>query len=228
MNVYFLVEGKTERKVYPKWLSSLVPDLKRVDNPVDVDLNNYYLISGGGYPSLLNNHLIDSVADVNNVGRFDLLVLVIDTDDQSTDEKIAEVKQFVKDNNIKLEACRLVIVPQVICMETWFLGNNKIYPRVSPTAECSSFANHYNISKYDPELMKKPSSHIGSNADFHYEYLKVILKSKNIRYSKNHPQEVHEAHYINELKNRIKSDPAALKSMARLFAFFDEIQASCT
>ena len=30
MNLYFLVEGKTEKKVYPQWLSHLIPGLKQV------------------------------------------------------------------------------------------------------------------------------------------------------------------------------------------------------
>jgi predicted ATP-dependent endonuclease of OLD family len=42
----------TERKIYPSWLSCLLPELERVKNPSQVQTNNYYLISGGGYPSL--------------------------------------------------------------------------------------------------------------------------------------------------------------------------------
>ena len=67
MNVYFLVEGKTERKVYPKWLSYFLPYLSRVNYPEDAKKNNYYLISGGGYPSILDNHLVDSIRDINAV-----------------------------------------------------------------------------------------------------------------------------------------------------------------
>lgn len=223
MNVYFLVEGKTERKVYPKWLAYLAPNLKRVDSPADVTINNYFLISGGGYPGILDNHLLNSVADVNNLGSFDFLVLIIDTDDQSPEEKIEEVEQFVESKNITLTACQLIVIPQVICMETWFLGNRKIYSRVPPTAECSLYSNHYDVSQYDPELMKKFDTHNGSNADFHYEYLKVMLQSKNIRYSKSNPQGVHEAHYVDELKNRIESDSSVLKSLSQLFALFDRI-----
>lgn len=97
MNVYFLVEGKTERKVYPKWLAHLTPKIKKVNNPTEVIDNQYYLISGGGYPGILDNHLLDSVADVNENGQFDYLVLILDTDDQTPDEKIAEVEQFIQE-----------------------------------------------------------------------------------------------------------------------------------
>ncbi len=35
MNIYFLVEGKrTERKVYPAWLSYILPELKQVQRGI--------------------------------------------------------------------------------------------------------------------------------------------------------------------------------------------------
>ena len=223
MNVYFLVEGKTERKVYPKWLAHLTPKIQKVDNPTDVVDNQYYLISGGGYPGMLDNHFLDSVADVNQSGQFDYLVLILDTDDQMPDEKITEVEQFIQEKSIKLFTCKLVIIPQVICMETWFLGNGKIYSRVPPNAECAVYANHYDVANSDPELMRKQGSFNGTNADFHYEYLKTMLRAKNIRYSKANPQAVHEAYYLDELKNRVATDSTALNSLGNLFKFFTQI-----
>jgi len=56
MNVYFLVEGRrTEKKIYPKWLSHLVPELTKVDFFEDVKEFNYKLFSGFGFPHLLHN-----------------------------------------------------------------------------------------------------------------------------------------------------------------------------
>lgn len=47
----FWIEGKrTEKKVYPAWLSILTPHLKKVNIAGDVSDDNYYLISGEGYP----------------------------------------------------------------------------------------------------------------------------------------------------------------------------------
>ena len=223
MNIYFLVEGKTECKVYPKWLSHLVPKLARVNHPSAITNNTYYLISGGGFPSILDNHLVYSVKDANNIGNFNFLVLIIDTDDMTPEKKITEVEQFVKENNIKLNNCKLIIIPQIVCMETWFLGNRKIYTRTPPNAESASYSNHYDVSKYNPELMIKPDNYIGTNADYHFNYLKNMLRAKNIRYSKSNPQAVHEPHYIEELKNRINLDISSLKSMQILFKFINNI-----
>ncbi|MDM8565933.1 hypothetical protein QUF74_09800 [Candidatus Halobeggiatoa sp. HSG11] len=223
MNIYFLVEGKTERKVYPKWLSYLIPKLERVSEPSAITNNTYYLISGNGFPSILDNHLVASVDDVNTIGNFNFLVLVIDTDDMTSEKKIVEVEQFIKENNIILSNCKLIIIPQVVCMETWFLGNRKIYTRTPPNAECASYSNHYDTSKYDPELMVKPNNYNETNAVFHFNYLKTMLKAKNIRYSKSNPREVHKPHYIEELKNRTNLDIKSLNSMQILFSFFDSI-----
>jgi|GEM_PF-3358452 len=56
MNIYFLFEGKsTETKVYPKYLSYLIPELKKVDNYQEVIENNYYIFSSSGYPSIYDD-----------------------------------------------------------------------------------------------------------------------------------------------------------------------------
>jgi hypothetical protein len=52
MNVYFLVEGKrTEKKVYPLWLSHLVPELRKMQWYHQVVKNNYCVFSGNGFPA---------------------------------------------------------------------------------------------------------------------------------------------------------------------------------
>ena len=80
MNIYFLVEGKrTEMKVYPKWLSILIPELKRVQWHHEVVKNNYCIFTGDGFPSLLDNHLKNSIEDVNSSGNFDYFVICLDS-----------------------------------------------------------------------------------------------------------------------------------------------------
>lgn len=69
MNLYFLVKGKrTERKVYPMWLSILKPAMVKISYAADANDNNYYLMSGEGYPSLLN-HLENVIAEINEIGE---------------------------------------------------------------------------------------------------------------------------------------------------------------
>ncbi len=217
MNVYFLVEGKTEQKVYPKWIAHLIPGLERVASPMDADKNNYFLISGLGYPSILDNHLRNSVADVNDCGNYDMLIVVIDADESTVDAKVGEVSKYVYDNSLRLSNCELKIVAQKCCMETWFLGNKKIYSGNPANKECSQFSKHFDISKDNPELMPKPDDYAGTLSLYHYDYLRNMLLEKNIRYTKTRPNEVGKPYYIDELLHRVKSEPGSLASMKILF-----------
>lgn len=223
MNIYFLVEGKTERKVYPKWIAHFAPVLSRINCPTDAVENNYYLISGGGFPSILDNHFADSVKDVNSIDNYDFLVLVIDTDNVSEAQKREEVFEYIHANNISLTNCELVIIPQVVCMETWFLGNRRIYARNSSSIEITAFSQHYDVANNDPELMGVSNNYSGTIGNFHYQYLKSMLRAKNIRYSKTSPKDVGRTHYINELEMRLENDTNSLHSMRSLFSFFRKI-----
>lgn len=223
MNLYILVEGKTEGKIYPKWLSHLLPSFNRVDSPEDAIEKNYYLISCGGYPGILDNYLAISVADVNNSNKFSHLIIVIDTDNLSSEEKTKEVYDYIEENNIQLINCELTIITQTVCMETWFLGNKKIYSRNPQNTKCSKFSNYFNTSEGDPETMLKDPDYQGTNANFHFEYLKAMLREKNIRYSKSHPQGVGEEHYLKKLQNRLEEDKNSLSTMRNLFNFLDKI-----
>ncbi|MFZ2449614.1 MAG: hypothetical protein WAW36_03745 [Methylovulum miyakonense] len=224
MNLYFLVEGQTERKVYPKWLAHLLPDgFSRVNAAKQAIENNYFLISGGGYPSILDNHLRNSVEEVNQYGNYDWLILAIDADEMSAQDKINEVEFFIKTEKIVLTSnCALKVIVQNCCMETWFLGNRKVYKQNPHLSELGHFSDFYNVYQNDPELMTKPNSYQGSLGDYHHEYLKQMLLERNIRYSKTKPNHVVENHYVTQLKNRI-NETAHLPSLNDFFNFCEAI-----
>ena len=108
-------------------------------------------------------------------------------------------------------------------METWFLGNRRIYARNASNVEVAMYSKHYNISSDDPELMRVSDDFSGSIGDFHYQYLKTMLRQKNIRYSKSNPKEVIKSHYIGELQSRLDTDANSLHSMRVLFNFLEQI-----
>ncbi|WP_286964725.1 hypothetical protein, partial [Flavobacterium sp. UBA4854] len=92
MNIYILVEGRrTEKKVYPKWMSLLVPKITEVKHPTQVVDKNYYIFNGNGFPSLLDNHLRNAVEDVNNIKLFNYFVICLDSEEDS----VAQRKQQV-------------------------------------------------------------------------------------------------------------------------------------
>lgn len=223
MNIYFLVEGKrTERKVYPKWLSFLLPELIKVESYDGVSNNNYYLFSGEGYPSILE-HLKNSVDDINNLGKYDYLVVCLDSDDDTIEVRIQEVQDYLSNNAIKLNNTKLEIIVQNRCFETWFLGNRRIF-KDNPQSTClCSYIQHYNVKNLDPELMVKPSNFDQSTSIFHSSYLKEILSERNISYSKKNPKGVTEKYFLDELIKR-SQDTKHISSFQYFIDFCEKIK----
>jgi hypothetical protein len=201
MNLYFLLEGKrTEPKIYPNWLTYLLPSYTQIKNQFDVKSNNYFLISGKGYPSLLHNHLKNSIVEINEIELFDYLVIVLDSEEETIEYRIKEVNNFIRNNKLNLN-CELKIIVQHRCIETWLLGNKKVFTRNPSDYKLKEFIKFYNVSLNDPEGLPKLDGY-NSIAGFHLDYLKYLLKEHNIHYTKNHPRDVIENYYLNELITR--------------------------
>lgn len=206
MNLYFLVEGRrTEKKVYPKWLSILLPELQEVKFPHEVDQNNYYIFSGNGYPSILDNHLVNSFEEVNSIGNFNYLIMCVDSDEVEVEERQREVNDFISAHKLSLSSTtKFVLIIQNRCIETWCLGNKRIFKRNPHSETLREYIGYYNTKENDPELM----GNIGrfeTHAQFHEDYLSETLRERNIRYTKKNPQGVVEEHYLNELLKRANS-----------------------
>ncbi|KAA6344375.1 hypothetical protein EZS27_007994 [termite gut metagenome] len=201
MNVYFLVEGrKTEKKVYPQWLSVLVPKLTKVDDANSVFENNYYLFSGEGFPSILH-HLKNAVEEVNTIGGYDYLVVCLDAEETSCEERKTEIRNFLSKERAILLHTELVIIVQNPCIETWFLGNRTLFKRTPKSDTLQRYIEFYNVRTDDPELM--PSYYEDSTkAQFHASYLRKIFEERGIGYTKKNPDEVGKPHFLQELIKR--------------------------
>jgi hypothetical protein len=101
MNIYFLVEGKkTERKVYPAWLSHLLPELQQVRSYNEVDKNSYYLFSAEGYPSIIYEHFPNAVVDIVANGKYNYLVICLDAEENTVTAIKQEITDFIKDEKL--------------------------------------------------------------------------------------------------------------------------------
>ncbi len=221
MNIYFLVEGRrTERKVYPRWLSHLVPHLKRVKNFDEVEHHNYYLFSSNGYPSIMAD-IENAVADVNHCGRYSYFVVCLDSEESSVKERHLEINRVFESRPLELKA-QLEVVVQNICFETWFLSNRKVYSRYPQDETFKRYSQFYNVSTQDPELMPVFPG-FNSKAQFHEDYLKRMLREKGLRYTKRNPGDVGSSHYIDELQKRIRDCPGQLESLNSFFSFCRKI-----
>ena len=218
MNLYIIVEGRrTEKKVYPAWLTQLVPAIERINWAYQATNNNYFLFNGNGFPALLHNHLKNSIDEVNELGNFNYLVLILDVDESTVEGRIKEVNDFLTENKLEINIdTELVIIPQNRCIESWFLGNRKIFKSNPKNSELVKYVQFYNVKENDPEQMGI-FPNFNTHSQFHADYCTEFLKERNIRYSKNRPNGVIEKDYLESLIQR-GNDTSHIQS----FKFFTD------
>lgn len=217
MNIYFLVEGKAEAKIYPQWLAYLLPELTRVKFHHQVREKNYYLFNAHGYPHIIDVHLLRAIEDVNAVGDYDYLVLSFDADEKSVAERVDEVNQRLTDSGVSLGRTKLMIIVQNRCIETWLLGNRKLYKRNPHDPTLVKYTKFYDVSVNDPELIGKYEG-FSEHQQFHKAYFKLLCRERHTRYSESRPNDVLQKSYFEQLLARI--DKTAHLTTFRYFIEF--------
>ena len=218
MNLYFLVEGKqSERKVYPAWLAHLLPELQRVDNCEDVNEKNYYLISGGGYPSIYN-FITSSIEEINLNGKYSYFVVCLDAEENTVAELKTEIYDFLSQQKLKLKNAELVLIFQNRCLESWLLGNRKIYSKNPQNQPLLDYTRYYDVSVNCPENMGRYQD-FNTHAQFHAAYLRALFEAKNITYTKKQPGDVLKPFYLEQLLIRIQVQPEQLTTFRHLIDF---------
>ena len=87
MNLYILVEGRSsEKKIYSSWLSYLLPQLRRVKFYDQVDKNSYFLISGYGYPNIIEHEIDNAIVKIHETGKYNYLVVSLDADEDTVED----------------------------------------------------------------------------------------------------------------------------------------------
>ncbi|GCL41550.1 hypothetical protein [Dolichospermum planctonicum] len=242
MNFYFVFEGKTEAIVYKKWLSVLLPNLTEVDSFDAVSQNNYYYESDMGVPDCYRV-AANAIQEINEVPKYDYLVLFTDADRLTISEKKAEAFEKIKLNlqnkpfQTLPENCQLEIIIQKVCkvcIETWFLGNRNFFVRNPQNNEIlKKYIKYFDVSQSDPEDLASEFEQNEENtreifgyktkALFHEGYLREIFKERNLSYSKSRPKEVQEKFYLEQLLTRIKTNPDHLHSFQKFIEFCSKI-----
>ena len=218
MNLYFLVEGmQSERKVYPAWLSHLLPELTRVQSYDEVNEKNYYLISGEGYPSLYD-FIPPSIEEINLSGKYNYFVLCLDAEENTVAERHAEIYDFFNQEKLALKNAELILIVQNRCLESWLLGNRKIYSRNPQNKHLLDYTKYYDISVNCPENMGKYQN-FNTHAQFHGAYLRSLFEAKNITYSKKRPGDVLKPFYLEQLLARIQFQPEQLTTLRQFIDF---------
>jgi len=202
MNVYVLVEGVSEKYVYNQWIQVINPALKPIDRLELLASNNYFIMSAMGYPYYFE--MIDrAIDDINIHNGFNRLVIMVDSEDMTRDEKYSEIIGHINGQHCSAE---IIIVIQHFCFEAWALGNRRLV-RSNPTSDTlRNYKYIFNVRVQDPELLPQHPNNEWNRAQFSRRYLTAALneRHRNLSYSKSKPVHIAHPKYFEQLRIRKK------------------------
>ena len=171
MNYYVIVEGLGEKYVYKSWIPQVNPSLSYVSDLSKVQDNNFYIISGGGYPNYFKI-IEDGINEVNQLGFFHKLVISVDAEEMTYNEKFTEIYNYINQFCCSVE---IKIIIQYYCLESWGLGNQTLPRRNTTDEELRSYYLFFDVTKSDPELLPSIDPKEITRAQFSYKYLHKII-----------------------------------------------------
>ncbi|MCA9713768.1 MAG: hypothetical protein KC468_03625 [Myxococcales bacterium] len=201
--LYFVVEGKrTEPALYGAWIPLLLPEYRRVRRIEDAAENTFFIVAGHGYPSY-NERILAALEDiVGSDGGFTHLIVCVDSEERSIDERHEELQAVVHE-----KACPAPIqfIIANCCIETWLLGNMKFVRRNPQSAELRRLLGLYDVTERDPERMPSLDSTFSTRARFHCHYLQHAFKERDLAFSKRRPGHAASKGYFEQLCRRTES-----------------------
>jgi hypothetical protein len=200
MNLYLIVEGIGDKRIYETWIPLLNPVMRKVNLISEISQNCFFIISGNGYPNYLE--IIENGIDtINSLNVFDRLIISVDSEDFTREEKYIEIDSFIEQKRCSVP---VYLVIQHFCIETWLLGNAKIGPRNPKGPELKRYKSIFNILTNDPELLPSLPEDEYNRSQFALQYLKTCLRDrkKNLSYRKSDPIAACHPTYLSEVKRR--------------------------
>jgi hypothetical protein len=168
---YIVVEGASgEPQIYPNWIRYINDTLTQIHDVRDTRDNTYYMVSGYGYPNYLKV-IENAIEDVNALKNIDCLVVAVDSEDKTFQEKHDEIAGLV---NGKLKRSCLKIIVQHFCIETWALGNRVSCRKNAQDKPLLEYRRIYDVRNNDPELL--PPYRDMNRAQFAYAYLRRMIQ----------------------------------------------------
>lgn len=200
MNIYIVVEGETEKSVYASWIPFVNPKLQKVDYPEIALNNNYYIVSGGGFPQYYDV-IDDAILNITQYNQYDRLVIAIDSDDMTRQDKYNEVVQFLQHKQCQ---ANIKIIIQHFCFETWALANRLVVRKQPRTERLRYYKSIYNVRSNDPENLPPLTAKELNRSQFAEVYLRSALNDKhhNLTYKKGDATIVGDSKYYVQVKNR--------------------------
>lgn len=201
MNYYIVVEGKrVEPAVYNKWIPYLNPKLHPINHISEFKEDNYLIFPGYGYPNYFD--VIDTAAqEVLENPIIDCLVIAIDSEERTYEEKYQEIHDLISDY---IDKINIIIIVQHFCIETWALGNRLIIRRNPENSQLKRYIRYFNVVSNDPELLPPLEQEQLNRSQFAEKYLRKALNDRyrNLTYSKNRPDVLLHSRYFQQVKLR--------------------------
>jgi len=204
MNIYVVVEGKGDKKVYTHWIPLVNRQMSVVNSVASVKRNNFLIVSGGGYPNYFEV-IKNGVTDVVTNEFLHRLVVAVDSEDATAEDKSKEIQDFIEEN---LERNRARIDYRVIiqhfCLETWALGNKVIVTKNPQDPLLRRYKNRFNVAVSDPEMLPPLPKESLNRAQFAEKYLRLLVqeKYKKLYYTKSDPYVLRNDKYFDRVKGR--------------------------
>jgi len=200
MNIYIVTEGKTEKIVFKYWIPMVNPSLSYIERLDELSINNFYIISGMGYPYYYE--IIEgAIQDVNQL-QFDRLVVSLDSEEMSKHEKYDEVNEFVSQKHCVSD---IRIVVQHFCFEAWALGNRRIFRTNPSLPKLLEYKRFFNVKINDPELLPAKNDEGLNRSQLAEKYLCLAFNDRfrNLTYKKSTPQYLAHQTYLTQINSRL-------------------------
>lgn len=200
MNIAVVTEGRGDKKIYKSWIPLVNPDITYVDHIIDIFTDNFAIVSAFGYPSYFDV-ILGVIDDVNSHGSIDRVVIGVDSEEFTLQQKQAEMSTFLACISCSTP---ILVVYQHFCIETWALGNRRACPANPSHEPLSTFKRFFDVRTSDPELLT-PYPPLGNNrAQFAETYLKAMLhaRSPHTTYIKSRPKPLLHHTYFRQILRR--------------------------
>jgi hypothetical protein len=220
VNIYVVVEGeRAARKIYKTWISIVNPELQYIDYLTQLGQNNFFILAGFGQSQFLNNQIERAINDVNNL-PFDRLVLAIDSEDNSFEDKLTELTERVEGLGCSVPVKYVI---QHFCFETWLLGNKQTFRKKTDDNELQKFRDIFDVRDNDPALLPANDERDWNRSQFALQYLRAGLRdvhpANRVSYTKSHPGAIANEGYFNQVKKRCLGENHIISFKGFLEAF---------
>lgn len=201
MNIVVVTEdSKGGKQIYEKWIAFVNSNLSLVSSIDEIIDDNYTVIAGFGSPYYFEI-IKGAIADINEVNNVDRLVIAVDSEDFTREEKLDEITRIL--DGIECSA-EIIVIIQHFCIEAWLLGNRKVYSRSPSTERYQKYHRHFDLTINDPEEMPGCISGDIPRAKLAEAYLRAIFNEKyhNLTYTKSNATAVTNKAYFSQVRKR--------------------------